>query len=198
MTPAIGLVLGLGLGLRHATDVDHLIAIATLVEHERGTKDAARVAALWGLGHSSTFLAIGIAIIALGVRLPATFERVGEGLVGVMLIALCAMQLRARRPGGAGVRPIAVGLVHGLGGSAGVVLLALATFDRRDAALAYLACFCVGTVAGMVLLTLFLARSFRWSRERGGRVGRAFVRSAALFGAIFGALLLYRAAVAPR
>jgi nickel/cobalt exporter len=158
-------LLGLGLGIRHATDVDHLVVVAGLVQRERGVTAAARVAALWGLGHSVSFLAIGTALVALGVVPPAGFDTAAEALVGVMLLGFGVWHAFphavASTPQTA--RPIAVGVVHGLAGSAVVSLLALTTIDSRPVALLYLLLVGVGTLVGMVLATLALSWPLRWS-----------------------------------
>lgn len=157
-------LLGLGLGIRHATDADHLVVVAGLVQRERGVIAAARVAALWGLGHSVSFLAVGTALVARGVVLPAGFDTAAEALVGVMLVAFGVWHAF---PHGVTARqhtalPIAVGLVHGLAGSAAVSLLALTTIDSRPLALLYLLLVGVGTLVGMVLVTLVLS----WPLQR--------------------------------
>ena len=160
MTLTWALLLGFGLGLRHATDADHVVAVGTLLRHDASPVRAARVAVLWGLGHTLTFFGLGILIVAAGVRVPLRFERVGEGVVAAMLIGLGTLALRrsqASPAAGVGLRPVFIGVVHGLAGSAGIALLALATIPSTLGALVYLALFGVGTVAGMVLLTAFLS-----------------------------------------
>lgn len=62
------LLLGFGLGLRHATDADHVVVVSTLVQQSPGLKTAARIAALWGLGHTTTFLCLGLPLICFGLR----------------------------------------------------------------------------------------------------------------------------------
>lgn len=158
-------LLGLGLGIRHATDADHLVVVAGLVQRERGVTAAARVAALWGLGHSASFLAVGTALVALGVVLPAGFNTATEALVGMMLVAFGAWHAfpRSANTKQHAARPIAVGLVHGLAGSAAVSLVALTTIESRPLALLYLLLVGVGTLLGMVLVTLALSWPLRWS-----------------------------------
>ncbi|WP_437952388.1 high-affinity nickel-transport family protein [Sorangium sp. So ce296] len=197
MTGASALLLGLGLGLRHATDADHLVAIATLLQRERGPRRAALVAALWGLGHSATFLGVGLLVVLLGLRVPVPFETAAELLVALMLIALGAWQLaRLRRPAlapghgdAAHARSVAVGLVHGLAGSAGIALLATTSIPSRLWAAAYLALFGLGTVAGMVALTVILSWPIGWTLARGGTARRTSVVAAALLGIATGLLV---------
>jgi len=169
MLDVSALVLGLGLGLRHATDADHVAVVSAMLQREPGALRALRVAVLWGLGHTVSFLALGLLIVLGGVRIPASFERAVELLVAAMLIGLGAWHL-ARGTGASAPtravsakRPVAVGLVHGLAGSAGVALLTGATIHSRLCATLYLALFGVGTVLGMALLTAALSWPIAWA-----------------------------------
>ena len=183
MSTALPLFLGFGLGLRHATDADHLAAIGTLLHREPTPLRAARLAAVWGLGHSLTFLGLGLVVVLFGVRVPPSFERATEGAVAAMLVVLGALTLvRARRAGGGGSatwRPLLVGVTHGLAGSAGIAIVALTTVPTTAGALGYLASFGVGTVLGMMTLTTLVALPIRWSVRRRGEVPRLVVSLAA-------------------
>jgi len=87
------LLLGFGLGLRHAVDADHVAAIATLLQREPGALRAARLAVVWGLGHTLSFLAIAFLIALLGVSIPARLELGAQLLVAAMLITLGVMNV---------------------------------------------------------------------------------------------------------
>jgi len=163
-------VLGFLLGLRHASDPDHVVAISTIVARHRTAWAASRVGVAWGLGHSLTIVAVGSLLVALGVALP---QRLGLGfelLVGLVLVLLGISNLRQARGGalqaadsprhghggslGTHGRAFLVGLVHGLAGSAAVAILALAAMPSLAAAMLYLAIFSVGTIGGMVAISL--------------------------------------------
>lgn len=185
------LLLGLGLGLRHALDADHLVVVATLLQREPGVLRAARVAALWGAGHTVALGTIGLLVVLAGVHVPAGAERVAEALVGLMLIAIGLWHgLRPTGPAPRGravyARPLAAGVVHGLGGSAGVALLALTTIGSRGAAVAWLALFAVGTVVGMVGLTLLVARPLAWTVGREGGARRVLATGSAAIAVVLG------------
>jgi high-affinity nickel-transport protein len=81
-------LLGVVLGLQHATDADHLVAVATIVSRERRFAEGAIVGALWGIGHTLTLGAAGLVIVLMDVRLPETLVSGLELLVAAMLIAL--------------------------------------------------------------------------------------------------------------
>jgi high-affinity nickel-transport protein len=88
------LALGFFLGMRHATDSDHVIAVSTIVSRERDVRYAAIIGMFWGVGHSITLLVVGGAIIVFGLVIP---QRLGLGLefcVAVMLIVLGTLNLR--------------------------------------------------------------------------------------------------------
>lgn len=191
MTGLSVLLVGIGLGLRHALDADHVVVVSAMLQREPGIWRAARIAALWGAGHSVAFLALGLMIVVVGLRVPEAFERGAELLVAVMLIALGLWHLtQARRPrlsDGAepiedspAARPIAIGLVHGLAGSAGIALLAATTIESRALAVGYLFLVAIGTVVGMVTLTALLARPIHWTLRRQGWLERTVTVVAAL------------------
>jgi len=249
----IGLIsiiaLGFFLGVRHATDPDHVIAVTTIVARHRTVKHAAWIGALWGIGHTFTILVVGGSIILFGWVIPPRIGLSMEFSVGLMLILLGIMNLtgmlrwvsstfslgflraevhshphshgdyihthpHAHNPeahshdpehtpvnwfdrhfGRIGfyqvVRPLIVGIVHGLAGSAAVALLVLTTIRDPRWALAYLFVFGVGTIAGMMLITaavgLPFARVAHSSRlNQGLRLASGFISLA------FGIFLAYQ------
>ena len=104
--------------------------MTAIVARERSLRRAARVGALWGVGHTLTLLAVGGAIIVFRVTVPPRVGLALEFSVALMLILLGFANLRARNDApaeSAALRPFVVGLVHGLAGSAAVALLVLAT-----------------------------------------------------------------------
>jgi high-affinity nickel-transport protein len=214
------LALGLFLGMRHATDADHVVAMTTLVSRRRNTRAAMLLGALWGAGHGLTLLVVGGAIILLGVAVPPRLGLALELGVGLMLIALGAMNLRntalhMRRahahaahqaaghdhaePKGAparGFRSFLIGVVHGLAGSAAIALLVLSSIRDEGWAFVYLGFFGVGTVAGMMLLTTALslplaAASRRWGCLE-GNLERWLVSVTGAVSVAFGLFLVYQ------
>ncbi len=141
------LLLGFFLGMRHATDADHAVAVSTIVSRARTLRSAAPIGISWGLGHTLTIMLVGSAIIVFGVAIP---PHIGLGMelgVAVMLVALGALNLRsvirredstaraglARSP----ARALFVGIVHGLAGSAAIALLVLGTIRSRLLGIVY-------------------------------------------------------------
>jgi len=168
-TPVNGfLVLNLGLafltslllGMRHATDPDHVVAVSTFVSQERSVWRASGVGALWGVGHTLTILFVGGAIILFKLTVTPTVGLSFEMSVAAMLIVLGGLNLLDIRPSRATVsslRPFLVGSVHGLAGSAATTLLILPLIDDARWAALYLAVFGLGTIVGMALVTIAIA-----------------------------------------
>ncbi len=168
-------VLGFLLGLKHATDADHVVAITTIVSREKSFRRAAWIGGLWGIGHSLTVLLVGGALVIFRIAMP---PRVGLALEFGVALMLIMLGFNNLRPGAAmphahdvplkfnGVRPIAIGVVHGLAGSAAAALLVLAAIPQTSYALAYLFIFGVGTIAGMTLITAMLAVPSVYAADR--------------------------------
>ncbi len=96
------LFLGFLLGMRHATDADHVVAIATIVSRERSVAGSALIGAAWGVGHTVTVMAVGAAIIVFGVVIPPRLGMSMEFAVGIMLVLLGVLTLTGMgRAGGA-------------------------------------------------------------------------------------------------
>ena len=184
MTTTGTLLLGLILGMRHATDPDHVLAISTMVSRDPRLGRAVRMGLFWGVGHTMTVLGVGVLMLLCGVTVPPRAVRAMDLAVALMLIGLGVASLRARiaapdaTPSLAEgilvspVRPLLVGIVHGLAGSASVTLLALTTIPDKAGALFYLGLFGVGTVAGMLVITGGFALSLTFS----GNVSRSLPR----------------------
>jgi high-affinity nickel permease len=214
----IGQILALGfvLGMAHATDADHVVAVATIVSERRSVRAAARVGALWGVGHTLTVMLFGGAILALKLTIPPAVGLSLELGVALMLLGLGGRALvRARAEAqrhdhpevaethahvhalglphrhGSHAAPrgtlesLAVGLVHGLAGSAAVALAVLTQVGEARLGLGYLALFGLGTIVGMMLVTTAVAFPFvaRWAplaRHRAQLRGLGGVFSVAL------------------
>jgi high-affinity nickel permease len=158
------------LGLRHATDPDHLTAVTTLVasDDDRSPRRAAWLGGAWGLGHATSLFAFGVPIVLFKSYLPEGVQETAELAVGVVIMALAIrLLIRWRRYGFGGAgghrhdRPLpparsplqayGIGLVHGMGGSAGVGILLLAGIPGRGIALLALLLFALCTALSMAI-----------------------------------------------
>jgi hypothetical protein len=250
------LFLGLFLGMRHATDADHVVAIATIVSRERSVTGSALIGAAWGVGHTVTVMAVGAAIIVFGVVIPPRLAMSMEFAVGIMLVLLGVLTLTGmgmgrargaadahtgvpvvhdldvhdhlhahgdylhRHPHGHSsgahghadehtplarldrswlgriafygwLRPFVVGLVHGLAGSAAVALMILSIIREPMAALGYLLLFGLGTIVGMMLITLILSAPFTFTAVSLPKFNWRLRVASGLVSFSFGVVLIY-------
>lgn len=212
-------VLGLGLvfGLKHATEVDHVIAVSTIVSEHRKLSRAALVGGLWGVGHTASLMLVGTVVLLLRVAIPERVANWLEFAVALMIIGLGAHAfLRALRrrsdihlhkhqhdgddvahahvhfhePGAEphddshgqqhshaatthshgvtriGLKPLLVGAMHGLAGSAALTLLVLTQINSAAIGLLYLTIFGVGSIFGMLIMSGLIGLPFALSARR--------------------------------
>lgn len=160
MSLLLTFITSLMLGMRHATDPDHIVAVTTIVSRERSVVRAAGIGAVWGLGHTITLLIVGGAIIAFKIGFNARLGLSMEFCVAVMLIVLGLLNLfDVKMSAGApsNSRPFFVGVVHGLAGSAAAALLIVPLMDDPRWAALYLMTFGLGTIVGMSIVTVSIA-----------------------------------------
>lgn len=168
------------LGMRHATDPDHLAAISTLVAKEHaGPGDAARIGGSWGLGHGLAMLLFGLPVILFSKSLPESIYKMAEAAVGVIIIYFAVKLAGQVLSGSYHISPhdhrhphdhedvfntqrsrwksFGIGMVHGLGGSYGGALLVLATFHSPRSAAIGLVLFSAMAVVSMATVTAAFA-----------------------------------------
>ncbi len=245
------LVIGFFLGMRHATDPDHVIAVSTIVSRERSIPKAGLIGILWGLGHTLTIAIVGTAIILFGAVIPPPAGLTMEFSVGLVLILLGILNLTGAmkwlsekfsptHPPVTGthahihehgnrvhfhwhshsltgdhhaesltpsrwlrgplerlgffhaLRPLLIGVLHGLAGSAAVALLVLSTVHQPRWAVLYLLIFGIGTIAGMMLITAVLALPFSFVGYRFAWLNRSLVVGSGLLSLCFGSFICYQ------
>ena len=194
------LLLAFGLGLRHASDPDHLVAVSTLVADTRGraARAAARLGAAWGLGHATTLLAFGLPVLLLRSFLPQVVEQSAEALIGAIIVALSVRLLVRWRRGAYHVhlhahgaehahdhavrtpaKAFAIGLVHGTAGSAGVAVLLIAAIPSTALACVALVVLVVGCALSMALMSAVVGGALGAATAR-----RRFVRTIPALGSL--------------
>jgi high-affinity nickel permease len=149
------------LGLRHASDPDHLAAVTTLIAsgRDRAARRAARLGLTWGLGHATSLFAFGLPVVLYSAYLPAKVQSAAETAVGFMIVGLAVLLLVRWRRGHRHIRTrsgrqaYAVGLIHGVGGTAGVGILLLASIPDSTLAIAALGVFALCTAISMAILS---------------------------------------------
>jgi hypothetical protein len=186
------LLIGFVLGMRHATDADHVVAVTTIVSDQPSLLRASAVGALWGIGHTITILLVGGAIVVFRVAIPPRLGLAMEFAVAVMLIVLGAVNLAGRQIASprSSTRPIVVGFVHGLAGSAFVALLVVAAVPGSLVGLLYLALFGIGTIAGMALITMAIAMPSALTARRFVNMQRYLRLASGVASVAFGLMLV--------
>lgn len=249
------IAMGFFLGMRHATDPDHVIAVTTMVTRQRRVSRAALTGIFWGIGHTLTIFLVGALIILFNIVIPARIGLTMELSVGLMLVILGLMNIssfsrsllslddshkehpefihshahshgdfvhthpHAHAPGShphdanrtpvsildrifgsigiyQQIRPLCIGIVHGLAGSAAVALLVLTTIRDPHWAVAYLLVFGVGTIAGMMLITMSLASAFNFFGRRKIKFSRGLGLASGALSLVFGLVIAYQMAIA--
>lgn len=235
-------LLGLGflLGLKHALDADHLLAVSTIVSERKGIFSSSAVGALWGIGHTLALLAVGVLVIALQINIPGRVAMAMEFSVAAMLVYLGLRVLvklsrgdelhihvhdhgshrhihphthpfqtvhdhadahahhdvkpsswlqRLLPQARSGRRSILIGMVHGMAGSGSLMLVVLATIPSPAAGFVYIAVFGIGSIGGMVLMSMVIGLPFLVSADRSLALNRLVRGVAGTASILFGIFL---------
>jgi len=219
-------MLGLGflLGVRHALDADHVVAVSTMLAQRPNFWRSGFIGLCWGCGHTAVLLMVGLAVLALKITIPETVAQAFELVVGLMLVALGLAlavtlyreqwHLHAHEHAGArhvhlhshrlsddhahrhgwrdSLPPLMVGMVHGLAGSAALMLVVLSAVHTFWEGIAYILLFGAGSIFGMVVLGIVISLPLFFSVSL-GRYVQVAVRGLASVGSIgFGLAILFR------
>lgn len=221
------------MGVRHATDADHVVAISTIVTQQKKLKNASIIGALWGIGHTITVFIVGVAIIIFHVVIP---PRVGLFLEFAVAIALIILGIRnllispdrphthihfhdlnphihihehtalVQEEMGVKVsirrfvrqfglfqllRPIIIGLIHGLAGSAAIALLIVGSIKSPQVAVFYLLIFGLGTMIGMMVITTLIGMPIIFAAHRFTKINRYITILSGILSLVFGLYLAY-------
>jgi ABC-type nickel/cobalt efflux system permease component RcnA len=201
-------LLGLGLvfGLKHATEVDHVVAVSTIVSEHRNVWRSALVGALWGAGHTASLVVVGVVVLVFRVTVPLRLASWLEFGVALMIIGLGAVAVsrvfrqradvhlhrhshdgqshihvhfheqglehapaatsHSHRVSRIGMKPLLVGAMHGLAGSAALTLLILTQIPSVFLGLLYLGLFGLGSTVGMLMMSGLIGLPFALSARR--------------------------------
>lgn len=227
MFPSLA-ILGFGflLGLKHATEADHLAAVSTIVAERKSLWSSSFIGGLWGLGHTISLFIAGVFVLLLNVQISETTERFLEFGVGIMLVLLGLNVLRKLFRGGHlhfhahehgdrlhahphihetgkedkkhthhgfkfSPRSVVIGMVHGLAGSAALMLLIIPTIESRAVGMLYIIIFGIGSIGGMMLMSFLVGLPFHLTASRYNRFNYLMQSTAGLVSVGLGLFIIY-------
>jgi sulfite exporter TauE/SafE len=222
------LAFGFLLGLKHATEADHLAAVSTIVAERKSLFSSAFIGGVWGLGHTISLFAAGVFVLLLDFQISEQTERILEFCVGIMLFLLGLNVLRKLYKGGHlhfhaheheghkhahphiheredaphthhglhfSPRALIIGMVHGLAGSAALMLVLIPTIESRAVGLLYIIIFGVGSIGGMMLMSFLVALPFQLTAKKFNRLNHLLQSVAGLISIVLGLLIVYEKGV---
>ncbi len=218
------LILGFTLGVKHALDADHVVAISTIVGENRHPLKAALVGTFWGIGHTATLFLVGLLVMIFKLSIPDQLALSMEFLVGIILVMLGVQTLwkyrrkkvHAHTHDHAGEKSVhrhfhahagdaehrhhhlaherkslLVGMVHGLAGSAALMLLVLSTIRSPLEGAIYILVFGFGSILGMMLVSLLIGLPFALSAQRLASLNRAIRLIAGAVSVLLGITVMF-------
>jgi high-affinity nickel permease len=232
MTPALIMTLGLAIGLQHAFEPDHIAAVTTQISKRKsqsytikqivkeGTFKSSILGALWGAGHTTTLVIMGLLMFVLAINIPSNIFLGLEFLVGIMLVFLAfttfsnrkLFKLKHMHPhthenGTVHIHPhehneehkhshksYIIGCIHGLAGSGSLVVLTATTLGNIESVLSFILLFGIGSVIGMTLVSSLIGLPFAFTDKIGSanKIMR-YVAGTASF--LIGANIVYQIAL---
>lgn len=209
------LALGFLLGIKHAIEPDHVIAVSTIASKSKKLWDASLAGVFWGIGHTATLFTIGIILIVMKGDLSDKWSMTLEFLVGIMLVYLGIASLLSSKKNKqqadlqeehptidylennpvnkkeqSYLKSLFIGFVHGLAGSAAMVLLTMSTVNTVWQGSLYILIFGVGTTIGMLVFTTILGLPFVLSKKR-LTLSRNLIIATAMISVLFGVYYMY-------
>lgn len=212
-------ILGVGfmLGIKHAIEPDHVIAVSTIASQSKKLWKSSLTGVFWGIGHTATLFLVGISIILMKGEIPELWALSLEFLVGIMLVhfgvsAIITFKNNAvagsdhfllkqghagsdnKQNGSAYAKPLLMGFVHGLAGSAAMILLTMSTVNSVGEGVLYILIFGLGTVIGMLCFTTIIGIPFILSSKKNG-LNKIFTQMTGVISTAFGIYYMYNLGV---
>ncbi|GLX66523.1 HupE/UreJ family protein [Paenibacillus glycanilyticus] len=193
------LLLGLVLGIKHSIEPDHIIAVSTMVSNQKKLWRSTLTGIFWGIGHTSTLFIVGMVLVLLKGELPEVWAMSLEFLVGIMLVYLgfknfvsvkSAYRHSHQHAKSSLLKVTVIGFIHGLAGSAAMVILTLSTVESVWECAIYILVFGVGTITGMLIFTTILGIPFVYS-QGSIKLNRGLMQTAGTVSFLFGLYYMY-------
>lgn len=215
------LLIGFVLGLTHAVEADHLAAVSAIVSEKKNLFTSMVIGGFWGLGHTISLFIVGALVIFLKFQISESTEAKLEAIVGGMLVLLglnalyklfTAKEIHAHSHEHGNhahthihlhnkegekwhhrfsPRSVLIGMVHGLAGSAGLMLIVIPSIASPTVALFYILVFGGGSIAGMMLMSFLIGLPFHFTANKFDILNKGIRLCAALFSLTWGIKLIY-------
>ena len=210
------LLLGFLLGVEHAFEADHMVAVSTMVTQHQNPLKAALVGTFWGVGHTTTLFIVGIIVLLLKIQIPTKFSFTLEMLVGFMLVFLGIRVLRQRNDSPhthqhkhddqthihahyheshkhwhKHYHSFLIGLIHGLAGSGTLMILVLSTIRDIIQGIYYILLFGIGSIIGMTIISFAVGIPFILSTKRFPAIEKYLRTIAGILSIGFGISIIY-------
>lgn len=203
------LALGFVLGIKHAIEPDHVIAVSTIASQSKKLSRSSLAGMFWGIGHTATLFIVGIILLMMKGQIPEKWVMSLEFLVGIMLVYLGITTITSFRKTHFHeshnlensskklpyIKAMVIGFVHGLAGSGAMVLLTMSTVNSVMESAIYILIFGLGTVLGMLFFTTILGVPFIFSSKK-FRLNRTLTQITGGISALFGIYYMYNLGVA--
>ncbi|XOU94119.1 MAG: sulfite exporter TauE/SafE family protein [Candidatus Kerfeldbacteria bacterium] len=212
-------VLGLGfiLGLEHALDADHVVAVTTIVSETKSFKKSSLMGMVWGIGHTATLMMVALLVLIFKLNIPNRLAMSMEFIVGIVLILLGVnvlwkiyqhkIHVHTHKHGGEVHThfhshqkskahshlhtSLLMGMVHGLAGSAALMLLVLATLPSVTEGIIYVLIFGAGSVLGMMIISSLIGLPFILSMKI-KKINSIIKFSAGFISIVLGLMIMYQ------
>lgn len=198
------LALGFVLGIKHAIEPDHIIAVSTIASRSKKLSQSSLAGVFWGIGHTATLFIVGICLLIIKGEIPEKWAMSLEFLVGIMLVYLGITTLSAfkrvrihhhyHEPGHkrnySYIKSVCIGFVHGLAGSGAMVLLTMSTVKSVVESAIYILIFGIGTIFGMLFFTTILGIPFIISAKK-VEVNKTLTQITGAISTVFGIYYMY-------
>lgn len=189
---------GLLLGIKHALEPDHIVAVSTIAVRSKSMWKSALTGVFWGIGHTATLFLFGIFLILMKQNLSEQAALTLEFFVGIMLVYLGLAALfkkysekeMEKNTGNSNKKSIFIGFVHGLAGSAAMVLLTMSISENIWQGALYILAFGFGTVIGMLSFSALLSVPVIMAKKRKGISGN-IIKITGVISFCFGLYYMY-------
>lgn len=216
MSGLLTLALGFFLGVKHAFEADHIIAVSTIVTEQKNPLKAALIGTFWGIGHTTTLFIVGLIVLLLKVQITEKVALSLEFVVGFMLVLLGVYTIyktrftihvhkHEHRKGTMHEHPhwhskadhkhhtsFFIGSIHGLAGSGALMVLVLSTVSSLIEGLYYILLFGIGSIAGMTIMSLVVGLPFIYSTKRYPNIEKYLRLAAGVLSILFGGFVMYQ------